>query len=865
MPGLSPIVNTFLSEQKNKQKTSLDELNVCVSTTKLAEHCNSCVCYKLATMTTQTLPQILDKMWSHIVWSVCNDPDHGHLVQGERHRHASHFESAQCIVLDIDNKDEAVYLPMVDAQTMLSELELLHVIAPTSSHQCEIDKSGNKCEKVDKYRILLFLDKPITDIDTYTTVYKKLLELFPASDASAKDAARQWYPRINQYDKTILRQNDKIYCTLLKDGYTLCIDGLCKECHGSSQKPADKKVKNGKEAKSKKTTKVHDKEEGHDSSEEYQLLTASYLPGTGRNNAICRDVVRLRVRGCSMVEARQFFKSRAVFDANFPEEKCESIVDWGYNKAQLKTKYDYKVSDATLEDCENLKLELAKKMLIIREDSPNFDAEDLKKAKIVIFENKIWIKTPKQPAFGFSASSSESCLQFIDAPAIRTKTVKAITDDMEEINTTSTNIVEDRKIQIRELFNSANFLKTQINNVLGFVYYPNGEPIIDDCLNLYVKPHYIAKDSNYAADVDLFLRIVNTVVNRNEHYVKWLLNWIRHLVEHPNQPLTRHPVILAPQGCCKGTLYTILEGLLGGNCLSIKGEDVFGKDAKFNSVVCTENVLICLDELKMTSAMVPEFKRLFKNTHQSKFEKKCVQGFKTRRIANFLILGNVEENVLQGLKSDERSIYPIKWEDHEFVKGSQKFNAAYGLFKELEKRMINKQTLKDMLSRQFISNIYHYVMSLEYSRDLLDEALTERQKLEAFEDNLTLIELDFIERVCNSRYVVFKPSIFVKRPINFEQLSISQQIAFNKDADTYNKLSRRGRLKDLIQRAGYIYGERTDDDTRVYVHKAFLDIAKDKNLLSVMCEKRTKFEMVKCDTYTSYRIPSYQIDRFINH
>ncbi len=97
------------------------------------------------------------------------------------HRKASNFIKAEAIGLDFDGG-----LSLKDAYDLFWDYK--HIIATTKSHQKE--KNGTVD---DRFRVILFLEEPITDKDVYKATVKDLIEKFPQADPACTDASRFWY------------------------------------------------------------------------------------------------------------------------------------------------------------------------------------------------------------------------------------------------------------------------------------------------------------------------------------------------------------------------------------------------------------------------------------------------------------------------------------------------------------------------------------------------------------------------------------------------------------------------------------------------------------------------------------------------
>jgi putative DNA primase/helicase len=97
------------------------------------------------------------------------------------HRNNENFIQAEAIGLDFDEG-----MTIDEAKVAFSSYK--HAILPSKSHRK--DKNGLVA---DRFRVFLFLSKPITDIETYYATWHSIADKFPAADRSCKDPARQYY------------------------------------------------------------------------------------------------------------------------------------------------------------------------------------------------------------------------------------------------------------------------------------------------------------------------------------------------------------------------------------------------------------------------------------------------------------------------------------------------------------------------------------------------------------------------------------------------------------------------------------------------------------------------------------------------
>jgi len=97
-------------------------------------------------------------------------------------RNLDSFQSAEAIGLDFD-----AGMSLDEAKEAFKDFN--HIIATTKSHQ--IEKKGLVA---DRFRVILQLDSPITDRETFEATWFDLASKFPACDKACKDASRFFYP-----------------------------------------------------------------------------------------------------------------------------------------------------------------------------------------------------------------------------------------------------------------------------------------------------------------------------------------------------------------------------------------------------------------------------------------------------------------------------------------------------------------------------------------------------------------------------------------------------------------------------------------------------------------------------------------------
>lgn len=200
------------------------------------------------------------------------------------------FESANCIGLDFDEG-----YSLKQAQEDFSDFKC--IIATTKSHQKK--KNG---KKQDRFRVVLFLTEPITDIATFYATYKKLENHFTKLDPACKNPNRWFYP-----SKELIMFN--------KQGKKV----KPVEVDETEEKPEAEYLHIGKGKLSKKTKK---------------LLRKGLEPGS-RNQTTYKIAKDFQENGFDEEEAIKYITN--AFNANntlaydFTEEEVEAAVESAYS------------------------------------------------------------------------------------------------------------------------------------------------------------------------------------------------------------------------------------------------------------------------------------------------------------------------------------------------------------------------------------------------------------------------------------------------------------------------------------------------------------------------------------------------------
>lgn len=117
------------------------------------------------------------------------------------YRTKKNFQEAQAIAIDVDNDGPNDNYTIAEATEKFAQFK--HLIMPSRSHQKE--KNG---KVADRFRVILFLDAPITDAKDFQATWKTIYDNYPAADRACKDASRFFFPSPEVYS---INQDGKLW------------------------------------------------------------------------------------------------------------------------------------------------------------------------------------------------------------------------------------------------------------------------------------------------------------------------------------------------------------------------------------------------------------------------------------------------------------------------------------------------------------------------------------------------------------------------------------------------------------------------------------------------------------------------------
>lgn len=135
---------------------------------------------KISKMNNNTFAEPVDTDFFNLSCDIF-DFDWSPSIFHSNYRTKANFISTELLVLDVDEG-----LSFDDAEKAFAKYK--YIIATTKSHQ--VEKNGITC---DRYRVILFLEAPITDSATYEATWQSIYNEFPFIDKACKDSSRFFY------------------------------------------------------------------------------------------------------------------------------------------------------------------------------------------------------------------------------------------------------------------------------------------------------------------------------------------------------------------------------------------------------------------------------------------------------------------------------------------------------------------------------------------------------------------------------------------------------------------------------------------------------------------------------------------------
>jgi len=254
-----------------------------------------------------------------------------------------------------------------------------------------------------------------------------------------------------------------------------------------------------------------------------------------------------------------------------------------------------------------------------------------------------------------------------------------------------------------------------IKNYTNIDFVPNPDFKNDRIYNTFNGFYINNKNITDISNCDIIKNHINNICNNNENTYNYFSQWLAHLLFNTTKRPGIVPVIQGKQGSGKGTLYNIIEKIIGKKyCLmsSTPESDIF---TRFNDIL-HEKILININEaeFKNFTKTMEIFKSLITdNTYN--MESKNVRRITLNNYMWFLITTNNDK--LFNISSDDRRFFFIK-SNNEIKNNKDYFNELYNAIEDDKIIYSYYQYLKNIfnpdynfykMKQQFKTN-YHKIL-----------------------------------------------------------------------------------------------------------------------------------------------------------
>lgn len=229
--------------------------------------------------------------------------------------------------------------------------------------------------------------------------------------------------------------------------------------------------------------------------------------------------------------------------------------------------------------------------------------------------------------------------------------------------------------------------KAFYSNGIGF--YPNPTLLPKGCYNLFDGWHCPAIDGDTSFIIN---HIKEVLCNGNKQAGKYFIQWLAHIFQYPEIKPTVAVFLKSVEGTGKGSLYRLLQKLLGAHSTQINGAELVTRN--FNSIL-TAKLLIFADEVNLLERSIFDKIKGLISEPTCQLEKKGIEAEPMANLARFIFASNHEQVIPAGKR--ERRFLLIEASD---VKASD----------TLYWRKFNK-----LITQEYASHFLHYLMHVDLS------------------------------------------------------------------------------------------------------------------------------------------------------
>ncbi len=235
--------------------------------------------------------------------------------------------------------------------------------------------------------------------------------------------------------------------------------------------------------------------------------------------------------------------------------------------------------------------------------------------------------------------------------------------------------------------------------------------------------------------------LLHVICNRSTEQYEYLMNYLSHMVQHPEEKPSTFIVLYGEPGTGKTTLFKLIQRILGGlDGYAVKTETIEGVSGKFNSIL-SNKLFIWVEEIQLTRSTSREDRlKSFISDETISIERKGKDPVQQKNM--FRIMGATNrEHIWNMAKNDRRCVVFEVSEER-----LQDFDYFNNLRKEMDKPEAIKSFMYELSNRKIDYKMLHKPLNTAIRQHQLIYTLSPIQRI--FYDwlNDQQIEMRFINK-----------------------------------------------------------------------------------------------------------------------
>jgi len=229
--------------------------------------------------------------------------------------------------------------------------------------------------------------------------------------------------------------------------------------------------------------------------------------------------------------------------------------------------------------------------------------------------------------------------------------------------------------------------KAFFDNGIGF--YPNIQKLPRGCYNMYKGWHCSAEEGDCSFIIN---HIKDILCNGNEEAGNYFIQWLAHMFQHPEIKPSVAIFMKSVEGTGKGSLFRLLQKMLGVHSSQINGADLVTKN--FNGILMAK-LLIFADEVNLTDRDVFDKMKGLISEPTCQLEKKHIEAEPMPNFSRFIFASNHDEVIPAGKR--ERRFLLIEASDR------KAHDKCYW------------RTFNKLINADYAGHFLHYLLNLDLS------------------------------------------------------------------------------------------------------------------------------------------------------